>query len=49
MLRYTLLPMTLGIEHFSKTKLMRKLAGRSDEDGYSVVADCLVSFPRWAS
>ena len=49
MLRCTLLPMTLGIEHFSKTKLMCKLAGRSEEDGYSVVADCLVSFPRWVS
>lgn len=31
--------MTLNIEHFSKTKLMRKLAERPDEDGYSVLAD----------
>lgn len=43
MLRYTLLPMTLDIEHFAKVKLMRSLTERSDEDGYSIVEDYLAS------
>jgi abortive infection bacteriophage resistance protein len=41
MLRYTLLPMTLDVEHFAKVKLMRGLTERSDEDGYSIVEDYL--------
>ena len=40
-LRYTLLPMTLNIEHFAKVKLMRELTERSDEDGYSIVENYL--------
>ena len=43
MLRYTLLPMTLDIEHFAKVKLMREVTDRADEDGYSIVADYLES------
>mgnify|MGYP000913572747 FL=1 len=43
MLRYTLLPMTLDIEHFAKIKLMREVTERADEDGYSIVADYLES------
>lgn len=43
MLRYTLLPMTLDVEHFAKVKLLRKLTERADEDGYSVVQDYLSS------
>ena len=42
-LRYTLLPMTLDIEHFAKVKLMREVTDRADEDGYSIVADYLES------
>ena len=42
-LRYTLLPMTLDIEHFAKIKLMREVIERADEDGYSIVADYLES------
>lgn len=38
-LRYVLLPMTLDVEHFARTKLMRRLSDRRDEDGYSVVRD----------
>ena len=43
MLRYTLLPMTLDIEHFAKAKLMREVTERVGEDGYSIVADYLES------
>ena len=43
MLRYTLLPMTLDIEHFAKVRLMREVTERADEDGYSIVADYLES------
>lgn len=39
MLRYTLLPMTLDVEHFAKVKLMRRLGELDDEDGYSIVSD----------
>lgn len=46
MLRYTLLPMTLDVEHFAKVKLMRAATEREDEDGYSIVADYLSSLPR---
>jgi abortive infection bacteriophage resistance protein len=37
-LRYALLPMTLDVEHFAKTKVMRGATAR-EEDGYSIVAD----------
>ena len=43
MLRYTLLPMTLDIEHFAKVKLMREITSRADEDGYSIVREYLAS------
>lgn len=43
MLRYTLLPMTLDVEHFAKAKLMREVTEREDEDGYSIVDDYLES------
>ncbi len=46
MLRYTLLPMTLDIEHFAKAKLMREVTEREDEDGYSIVADYLASLSK---
>lgn len=46
MLRYTLLPMTLDVEHFAKVKLVRGLAERPDEDGYSIVEDYLSSLPK---
>ena len=46
MLRYTLLPMTLDIEHFAKVKLMREVTERVGEDGYSIVADYLASLPK---
>ena len=46
MLRYTLLPMTLDIEHFAKAKLMREVTERVGEDGYSIVADYLASLPK---
>lgn len=41
MLRYTLLPMTLDVEHFAKVKLMRGLTERPEEDGYSIVGNYL--------
>ena len=37
-LRYTLIPMTLDVEHFAKTKVMHEATIRG-EDGYSIVAD----------
>ena len=43
MLRYSLLPMTLDIEHFAKVKLMREVTRRADEDGYAIVVDYLES------
>lgn len=43
LLRYTLLTMTLDIEHFSKVKLLNMVGGREGEDGYSVVSDYLAS------
>lgn len=42
-LRYTLLPMTLDVEHFARVKLMREVTLREGEDGYSVVFDYLAS------
>lgn len=46
MLRYTLLPMTLDIEHFAKAKLMYEVTERVGEDGYSIVVDYLASLPK---
>ena len=43
LLRYTLLTMTLDIEHFSKVKLLNMVGGSEGEDGYSVVSDYLAS------
>lgn len=40
-LRYTLLPLTLDIEHFARAKVSRMVSEREDEDGYSLVADYL--------
>lgn len=42
-LRYALLPMTLDVEHFARTKLVRNVESRPEEDGYSVVADYMAS------
>ena len=42
-LRYVLLPMTLDVEHFARTKLVREVAERPDEDGYSIVSDYFAS------
>ena len=38
-LRYAFLPLTLDVEHAARTKLMRIVAERTDEDGYSIVRD----------
>lgn len=43
LLRYTMLPITLDIEHFSKIKLLSKIEEKS-EDGYAVVKDFLDSY-----
>lgn len=40
-LRYVLLPMTLDIEHYARTKINREVGKRSDEDGYALVRDYL--------
>lgn len=42
-LRYTLLPMTLDVEHFARTRLIREVTEREDEDGYSVVSNYFAS------
>ena len=42
-MRYTLLPLTLDVEHYARTKLVREVTQREDEDGYSIVADYLTS------
>ena len=42
-LRYVLLPMTLDVELFARTKLVREVTERPDEDGYSVVSDYLAA------
>lgn len=42
-MRYTLLPLTLDVEHFARVKLIREVTHREDEDGYSVVYDYLAS------
>lgn len=35
--------MTLDVEHFARTKLVRELTHREDEDGYSIVSDHLAA------
>ena len=40
-LRYAMLPLTLDVEHFARTKLMQEISTRPDEDGYTIVADYL--------
>ena len=42
-LRYTLLPLTLDIEHFARAKLIKEATSRTDEDGYSIVSDYIAS------
>lgn len=38
-LRYSLLPLTLDVEHAARTKLVRIATTRGDEDGYSISSD----------
>lgn len=42
-LRYALLPLTLDVEHAARTKLIRTVTERGDEDGYSISADYMAS------
>ena len=42
-LRYTLLPMTLDVEHFARAKLMHRVEESPEEDGYGIVADYMAS------
>lgn len=42
-LRYTVLPMTLDVEHAARAKLMSRLEGVPGEDGYGIVADYMAS------
>ena len=42
-LRYALLPLTLDVEHAARTKLIRNITERPDEDGYGVCADYMAS------
>lgn len=42
-LRHTLLPLTLDIEHFAKAKIVAKIAEHEGEDGYTIVSDYLNS------
>ena len=42
-LRYALLPLTLDVEHAARTKLIRNITERPDEDGYGVCADYMTS------
>lgn len=42
-LRYTLLPLTLDVEHFARVKLVREATRREGEDGYSITSDYLAS------
>lgn len=44
-IRKFIIKMTLDIEHFSKTKLMRDLAENNDEDGYSIVEELFDKYP----
>ena len=42
-MRYTLLPMTLDVEHFAHAKLLHRVETEPGEDGYSIVADYMAS------
>ncbi len=42
-LRYALLPLTLDVEHAARTKLIRTITERDDEDGYGICADYMAS------
>lgn len=42
-LRYALLPLTLDVEHAARTKLLRIVTEREDEDGYGVCEDYMAS------
>lgn len=42
-LRYTLLPLTLDVEHFARVELMREATERENEDGYAIVSDYMGS------
>ena len=42
-LRYALLPLTLDVEHAARTKFLRNITERPDEDGYGVCADYMAS------
>ena len=42
-LRYALLPLTLDVEHAARTKLVRAVTERDDEDGYSITRDYVES------
>ena len=44
-LRNVMLPMTIAIEHAAKTRIMKGVTDRADEDGYAIVADYLQSLP----
>lgn len=41
-LRYALLPLTLDVEHAAKTKLLKIVTERQDEDGYSITRDYML-------
>lgn len=43
LLRYTMLPITLDIEHFSKVELLNKIEEKG-EDGYAIVKDFLDNY-----
>lgn len=42
-LRYALLPLTLDVEHAARTKLIRIVTQRKNEDGYGIVRDFMNS------
>lgn len=46
-LRKIILKMTIDIEHFLKTQLLRDLASNSNEDGYDIVQEYLRSNPKF--
>ncbi|MEG1886138.1 MAG: Abi family protein [Alistipes sp.] len=43
LLRYSLLPMTLDVEHFAKIKLLTRISEAGAEDGYCIVSEYLAS------
>lgn len=42
-LRYALLPLTLNVEHATRTKLVRITTERNNEDGYTIARDYMAS------